>query len=72
MSHEKAGGAYPQMEINGSADIKAETARKLGLTVEQLEKVHRCMLERGPHYWKCYDYDYVLAYICKHSKEITI
>ena len=62
----------PFIERFYTQEIKEETAAKLGITSEQLQKIYKALKEKRPAYNKGYDYDSILVFLMKCGKEIRI
>ena len=53
-------------------EVKRATAQKLGITVNQLEKIQQKIEDDFPKFNKGYDYNSVLLFLIAHGKEIQI
>ena len=63
---------YAKVELNFTPEHRAETARKLGITDEQRERIYTQLKEEHPAYNKGYSYDHLLVYITKLGNRIAI
>ena len=63
---------YAKVELNFTPEYRAETARRLGITDEQCERIYTQLKEEHPAYNKGYSYDRLLVYITKLGNRIAI